>query len=155
MILLRISKGIGQHFPQRVSEWIMGGLLLFYTAAISVDESAFDGPSFSVLLSLADRETWALICMVVGLVRMAALVINGSFHNFRHAPHLRAFASAGAGIFWGQIVLGLVVAVIWQDGRLHVVAVYMTFMTFELWNFFRASADVGASRRQRKHVRHL
>ena len=147
MIVLRIATGIREHFPARVSEWIMTGAILGWSAVLSADPATFEtSPSFAVIAYYGNEAFWSTLCLLVGLVRLTALVVNGTFRQFRYAPHLRGVASFVACVFWGQIALGVVIAW-WYGGAGTGVVAYSTFMVIEMWNLFRAWADVGASRK--------
>ena len=149
MIILRIADGIYEHFPARVSEWIMTCAILGWSAVLAADPLTFStSPSFSVLATYAGETGWSFICLAVGLLRLSALIVNGTFRTFRYSPHLRGVASVIACVFWGQIALGVFVAW-WLGGSGTGVIAYSTFMVIELWNLFRAWADVGASRKAR------
>ncbi len=94
MIILRIAGGIRQHFGMRVTEWIMTGALFGWSAVLAGDGNTFaTSPSFSVIAHYGSEITWANICMTAGFIRLAALVVNGTFRQFRYSPHLRAGAS--------------------------------------------------------------
>ena len=150
MIVLRLATGITEHFPQRVSEWVMTAAILGWGYMLAGEAAAFSAtPSFRELSRIADEDTWALICLLVGMARLAALIVNGTFRGFRYSPHLRGAASLVACVFWGQITLGMLVAWIGAGAIGTGVVAYGAFMTLELWNLFRAWADVGASRQAR------
>ncbi len=149
MIVLRIATGIREHFPARVSEWIMTAAILAWSAVLSSDPCTFaTSQSFRVLVGYADEATWSTNCLLVGLVRLTALIINGTFKQFGYSPHLRGTASIIARVFWGQIALGVLIAW-WLGGSGTGVVAYSTFMVIELWNLFRAWADVGGARKAR------
>ena len=85
--------------PSRALEWhcalttLLGGLILALPGA-SFDLSVV----YQRLEELMPEETWAVIVTGVGLIRVAALMING---HWRRTPILRAATAAiGAG-FWG------------------------------------------------------
>ncbi|NMG39871.1 hypothetical protein GRZ55_11515 [Chelativorans sp. ZYF759] len=147
MIILRMRDGIIAHFPSRVSEWIMTAAILGWYGVLSADPGTFEtSRSFTVLAYYGSEKAWAMLCLLVGLVRLAALVVNGTFRSFRYSPHMRGFASIVACIFWGQITLGVIIA--WTMGGAGTgVVAYGTFMIIEMWNLFRAWADVGATRK--------
>jgi hypothetical protein len=146
MIVLRLANGIREHFPARVSEWIMTAAILGWAAVLSGDPGTFEtSRSFQEIARYGDERFWSTVCLAVGLLRLAALVVNGTFRQFPYSPHLRGGASFVACVFWGQIALGVLIA--WVSGGSGTGAVaYCTFMTIEVWNLFRAWADVGASR---------
>lgn len=147
MIILRLVGGIRQHFGMRVTEWIMAGALFGYSAVLSLDHHAFDSSrSFAVLAHYGNEAVWANICLFAALPRLCALIVNGTFREFGYSPHFRAGASCVSCVFWGQITLGVFLAS-FSGGSGTDVVVYMTFMAIEVWNFFRAWSDVGASLR--------
>lgn len=147
MIIFRIARGIRVHFPTRVSEWIMTGAVLGWATVLGADHNTFgSSPSFVVLAHYGSEEAWAFLCLFVGLLRLTALTVNGTFRTFRYSPHLRGMASFIACVFWGQIALGICLA--WSSGGSGTGAVaYSTFMVIEMWNLIRAWVDVGASRK--------
>lgn len=147
MIIVRVATGIREHFPQRVSEWLMTAAILGWAAVLASDAQTFEvSPSFAILAAYGSEARWAWVCFLVGMVRLTALVVNGTFRRFRYSPHLRGAASFIACVFWGQIALGVTLA--WWDGGSGTgVVAYSTFMALECWNLFRAWADVGASRK--------
>lgn len=147
MIVLRLGQGIREHFPARVSEWIMTGALLGWYGVLSSDPDTFEtSRTFIVLAHYGTEAAWAMLCLVVGVIRLAALIVNGTFQQFQYSPHLRGLASIAACVFWGQITLGVVLA--WTMGGAGTgVVAYATFMTIEMWNLIRAWADVGAARK--------
>lgn len=154
MIVLRLASGIREHFPQRVSEWVLTVAILGWSAVLAGSESTFaHAPAFSELARLADEGTWALICFIVGMIRLTALVVNGTFRQFPYSPHLRGLASFIACIFWGQIALGMMAAWLISGAAGTGMVIYFAVMVQDCWNLFRAWADVGASRAGVKHVR--
>ncbi|WP_309084143.1 hypothetical protein [Chelativorans sp.] len=150
MIVLRLATGIREHFPQRVSEWVLTGAILGWAAVLSGDGNTFaNAPSFSELARMADEDTWAVICLVVGLLRLTALVINGTFRAFPYSPHMRGLASFAACIFWGQVALGMMLAWLNHGAAGTGMVIYLAAMAQDAWNLFRAWADVGASQQAR------
>ncbi|MCF6126083.1 hypothetical protein EN904_10600 [Mesorhizobium sp. M7A.F.Ca.CA.001.07.2.1] len=150
MIVLRIAGGIREHFGMRVTEWIMTGALFGWSGCLAMDPLTFDrSPSMAIIATYGNEAFWANVCLMTALLRLGALIVNGTFKGFRYSPHFRAGASIASCVFWGQIALGVLVAVLTADGSGTGVIVYLTFMTIEMWNLFRAWADVGASQRRR------
>jgi hypothetical protein len=147
MIILRIAGGIRQHFGMRVTEWIMTASLFGWSTVLSANSMTFGrNRSFDVIAQYGTEMTWANICMAAGFIRLVALVVNGTFKQFKYSPHLRAGASFVACVFWGQISLGVFLASLDGGSGTDVIG-YLTFMTIEMWNLFRAWADVGAVRK--------
>lgn len=147
-IVLRIGAGIAEHFPVRVSEWIMSYAIFAWGLVLWGDPTTFDrATSFTEMARWGDESTWAIVCFNVAALRFAALIVNGTFkEHFRHSPHLRGFASLAACIFWGQIVLGIVVSAKSGNGVMTGFVAYSTFMALDVWNLFRAWVDIGVSK---------
>ncbi|HZH10527.1 MAG TPA: hypothetical protein VEZ24_09160 [Microvirga sp.] len=145
-IVLRIGQGIAEHFPVRVSEWIMLVPLLGWANTLALDPLTFDkSTSFIEMSRWADEVTWGWICFAAAFLRLSALIVNGTFKSsFPYSPHFRGFASLVICIFWGQITLGILVSVVSNGGVFTGFWAYLGFMLLEMWNLFRAWVDVGA-----------
>jgi hypothetical protein len=150
-IVLRVGQGIAEHFPVRVSEWVMTYALIGLGWVLWLDPMTFEKtPSFSEMARWADEATWAAICIVAGTARLAALVINGTFKDhFRYSPHLRGLASLVACTFWGQVTLGIVVSAYSSGGAWTGFIIYSAAMLTDMWNLFRSWADVGSAKAAR------
>jgi hypothetical protein len=150
-MFVRLAGGIRDHFPIRVSEWIMAAAMLEWGWVLWFDPDTFSKSSnLSELARIGDESSWSLVCVLAGLTRLAALVINGTFHDkFKYSPHLRAFAAMIACFLWGQITLGIFVAVYSAGGVLTGLVAYSTFLFLDMWNLVRASADVGTAKANR------
>ncbi len=150
MIVLRIVGGIREHFGIRVTEWIMTGALFGWSAILSTDPDTFStSRSFNEIAKYGNEQFWANICLAAAMLRLLALVVNGTFRSFQYSPHFRAGASIAACIFWGQITLGVLVAWMTANGSGTGIVAYGIFMIIESWNLLRAWADVGATRKTR------
>ena len=85
----------------------------------------------------------AVVLLTCGVVRLAALTINGTFHQFRFSPHLRFGASVVGLIFWSQWTLGFLVAFLQGDGAGSAVIAYGLICLLELANLAVSSQDLG------------
>ena len=150
-IVLRVGHGIAEHFPVRVSEWIMLVPLMGWAWTLLLDPGTFDkSTSFIEMARWADATTWAWVCFTAAFLRLSALVVNGTFRqHFPYSPHFRGFASLVICTFWGQITLGILVSVSNNGGVWTGFWAYSGFMLLELWNFFRAWVDVGVHKAAR------
>lgn len=154
MIFIRLRDGVAMHFNARLSEWLM----LFPTAgmwaALHIQPEMFAvSPSFTHVASWASENTWAAIIFVCGVSRAAALIINGTFDEFRYSPHLRCGAAAICALLWSQFSLGFFYAY-WSHGGALVNFMAFTSLTiFELANFYRSSRDVGTTYAELKRWR--
>lgn len=143
MALLRITRGIANHFHIRLTEWamlwpcfLMGAVLIFQDDMFSLS------PSFSTLAQWYSEDAWAMIVLACAAIRMVALIVNGTFDGFKYSPHMRATASLVSLFFWSQFCLGFLVAWVTGVGALSAVAAYSTFILLEVINFARSTRDI-------------
>lgn len=144
LVVKRIGRGVASHFPVRASEWLMICPTFGMGLALMLQPAMFDtSPSFSVLSRWADEAIWSTLAILCAVLRLVALVVNGTFARFPYSPHLRAFASfAGAGL-WGQFTLAFTSAALAGGGSLSPVVAYSTFLLAEFLNIWRSFADLG------------
>lgn len=149
-LVTRVVVGITEHFPIRVSEWIMSYVLAGIGLGLCLIPNAFDA---SATYSEMDRQfsnsplgseyTWGLICLGAATIRLIALVVNGTFKDhFPYSPHLRGVATMVSAYVWGQILLGVVVSFMENGGGWTGIPVYSGIMMLEAWNLFRSWVDV-------------
>jgi hypothetical protein len=144
-LFLRVVSGVAEHFPIRVGEWIMGGAMVGFGWVLWLVPDSFDrSTSLYEMGRIADESTWASLAVTVGFLRLCALFINGTFREtFRYSPHLRGMAAVLACFIWGQITLSILVSYYLSGGILTGFVAYGTLMLLDMWNLFRAWADVG------------
>lgn len=146
MIVLRLARGIRAHFPVRVLEWLMTVPLLTMGGALLGQPGMFArSQSYDQLARWMDQGHWAALVLACAAVRLAALVVNGTFQRFPYSPHLRIAASAIAGLFWVQVVVGFAVSLI-EDGGAASPLNYTVFVLAEAVAIYRASQDLGGGR---------
>jgi len=144
MIVFRVYRGIADHFPIRFTEWVMMLPTFGMAAAFKASPDMFAvSPSFDLLGRWAEEATWGLIVLACGVVRLAALTINGTFKGFRFSPHLRFGASLAGIVFWSQFTLGFLIAWLTGQGAPSAVVAYGTFCAMELANLVRSGSDIG------------
>jgi len=148
-MIVRIATGIKRHFPTRVSEWFLSGALVAWGwILLSPGDTFSASPSFAHMAVMASERTWGLAAITVGLVRVVALIINGTFADTgysRASPYVRAIMSILACFVWAQITLGLIGAPNTSTG----LAVYPILFLLDSWNCVRAAGDAGEARKAR------
>lgn len=150
MIVVRIAEGAWHHAGVRFSEWV-GGVslgLMGYMFLIQPDIFVIS-PSFKVMAQWASQEAWANVLLAASLIRIIALVINGSIPFFRpYSPTFRFTASWVAFMTWSAMALGFFYA--WQDGTgspSGVVAYGVFIASHELRNIVMTRRDMIAVKR--------
>lgn len=129
--------GLVRHFNNRISEaaaaWIMVGLgIQIIAAPVPSDYRALDG-----LVRLVPGDFIAVFFIVVGAVRIAALIANG--HWPKYGPWLRSIGSGAGALIWSQMLLSLI-AVSPDDLTSLGAPVYLVFTMVELISIYRALA---------------
>ena len=143
MIVVRVARGISDHFPARASEWGFAGLLIGLGYVFAGSPDLFDASrSYSGLARLADETVWGSACIAIGVVRLLALVINGTFAESwygRWSPHVRgvcAFLSCG---IWFPLWAGFIAI----DGAPIVKLFTFTVLLIDAYNIRRVWSDAG------------
>lgn len=135
MMIVKLTKT----FPIRVTEWLLAGIMLSWSIACwNLAPGDWANPLYAGLSRLAAQNTWAFFAFWIGVIRLAALTINGAW---RPSPHLRAAGAFLACFMWLQISLGMFTAEIRAVG----VAIYPWLLLADIYNVFRASHDARQS----------
>lgn len=146
MIVVRsVVTGVKQHFAIRLSEWMMllPAFGMFIALRYIQPDMFNQSKSFADLQRWADEQTWATLVLFVGVVRLGALVVNGTFDTFRWSPHIRATAAIFGFLFWLQFVVGIYNAYITVNASISGVFAYGTLMVYEIANIYRSARDIG------------
>lgn len=114
MILIRIVDGVRHSFPDRKIEWIMTVWAMGWAAKWFFDPADnFATPShaWDTLQYLFGSETFfSGLMLLTASARMAALTINGTFHDTvysRYSPLVRGVTAFLCGMFWLLIWLSV------------------------------------------------
>jgi hypothetical protein len=144
-LVVRIARGSAHNFAIRVSDWFASFVMLSFGVVLIYCPWAFgESRWYGLLEQIANPLVWGVICGSVGLLRVGALTINGTFPAFRWSPHLR-FAMAMLSCFvWFQVTLGLVAA----HEATAVFAMFPQLLVFDLYNVFLAASEAGAAERR-------
>lgn len=143
LIVRRITHGIVGHFPIRISEWTMIYPTIGMGLALKEQPDMFTtSQSFATIQNIASEMTLSVIVLICALIRLIALVVNGTFQGFGISPHLRLFASMVGLVFWSQFALGFLDAALFKGGAWSAVIAYSTFVIFEYVNAYRSWSDV-------------
>lgn len=144
MIVLRtLAHGVIAHAGVRFTEWLGAVPMLGLGLVLYSEPELFEAvPSFDMLSRWAEQPTWTNIILMVGIARLIALTINGSFRSFVHSPTIRFISSWAAGLFWTLFVLGVYIA--WRDldGSPTAIVAYGTLIMLEARNAYVSRADM-------------
>lgn len=136
----RIWRGVADHFRLRATEWFAAAVLIQLGTTLYFPPPAFPtSESWRVMASQMSEEAWGAIFLAIGLLRFAALTINGTFTGFRFSPLIRfvtAFLACG---LWLQVVMSIYESSPNGTGY----GLYRLVLILELYNLWRAGVDTG------------
>lgn len=144
MIVVSIVKGIADHFPKRVTNWMLSGMLAnIGFVLINRPGLFYEQPTYAFMVRLGSSDQWGVACVVLGGLRLMALVVNGTFAGFRWSAHCRSVLSSVTCLVWLQLVLGCQL-----EGSTGLgVAVYPFLLFLEIYDAFSAAQEAGVVER--------
>lgn len=139
MLIVKVVRGIQTHLPARAAEWALAAILFNWGWILLLPKETFGREAYALMLAIMPESSWGVACLVIGAVRLVALVINGTFANTaysRYSPHVRATMAGLSCFFWLQIVLSFALAPVGTG-----MAVYPVLMVLDLYCVYRAAGD--------------
>ena len=93
MLVSHIRTNFTEAFFPRLSEWAPALMITALGWVLMINETLMQPSSkgYTMMLQIADQETWAVAMLAFGVARLAVLLINGAW---RRSPHARALAAA-------------------------------------------------------------
>ena len=139
-----IIKSLKTHFPARAIEWLMAGVLFTWGYYTITHPQMFTAPGSAHLFSGIGRVSQffgqppvaiGVLAMVTGIVRAAALFINGTMTKTPLVRLVTAFISA---YLWTSIAIGFWISDVANTG----LAVYPWFVFADVVSSYRAGYDL-------------
>lgn len=91
-------------FRERIPEWITSfAMLCWGIIVLSEPAELWQMEYFSVLAKYASQQTWGVVTIALGSLRLIALGINGAW---RPTGHIRAIGAASGVVVWTAIIMG-------------------------------------------------
>lgn len=141
--IIRVFSGISDHFPSRASSWVTAGMCSHMGFLFLADPKLFTYQhSFGAMERVMSQHQWGMVCLTIGVLRLAALAINGSFPTLRWSPHIRAATSLLTCFVWLQFTLSFMASPVESSGE----AIYPYLLLLDIWNGFSAAKEAGATR---------
>ncbi|WP_294392014.1 hypothetical protein [uncultured Sphingomonas sp.] len=141
-----------QHFPARLPEWFMASVMATWGIYVILHPGIFTAPEtramFSGMAALVEGSgfppagLWGSLALTVGLLRAAALFINGAYAR---TPVVRLISSMISAIIWTGVAIGLAKSDAANTG----VAVYPWLLLLDLASAYRASVDMAVAEHNR------
>lgn len=146
-------RDIADHFPARAPEWIMTAALIWWGVILALPNETFSqSQAWARMARLGTEQHWAAAAIVIGTLRLIALIINGTLWRTWYgqwSPHVRSIGSLLSSAMWAMIAVGLTDAPYITTG----LAAYPALALIDLRNASRAKSDAarldGARDRER------
>src|ERR1035441_1328400 len=135
-----MNPGFMGYCRNRMFEWVMTLAMLGIALEIAVWPISIASGSFRLLLVVISPAELALFFGTFGLLRIAALIANGSWPE--HGPRMRAMGAGAAALMWGQMCIALVMLTSQRDGVPSPgIALYFFLTIGELVSAYKAISD--------------
>lgn len=128
---------IRRHFRPRSTEWMLACGMVSWGVSLIIAPAPLAGPPYPAIEAWASPAAWGWGCLAVGIVRLAALTINGAL---RPSPHARCLLALVSGLWWIYLTVALVASG-WTEPTL---AIYPAAALFDLLNLAHTADDAGA-----------
>lgn len=146
VVVRRVAHGVTDHFHTRLAEWGSAVSLFLWGVLLSSPNDIFArSPTYSSMETYMTQHQWSALCLTVGSIRLFALLINGTFRQFKWSPHLRALTSFLSIFVWAQLLWGMLLS----GNITSVVCMYPVSIAVDLFNTIYAvgeAAKVDAKR---------
>ena len=142
MIVITPLYSLKETLPKRVSELSNAGIALVLGLMLMFNDDLFASSttSWSRLAWVMSQESWAMVCLLIGGVRLAAILINGLYYR---TPHIRALCAYASGFLWFQLAVSLL------PNAAIGAAVFPILVAADIWNGIRAASEAGTSEAER------
>lgn len=105
MIHLHAWSSLKKSFPIRKSEWTLAATTTGLWLVFSFNDDLFQqSHGYDGLAAWASQRTWAWFFFIVGVGRLAVLLVNGSWAR---SPHWRAALAFANCLVWYRLSVGL------------------------------------------------
>lgn len=150
MLIVELKK----HFPARWPEWYMSALSFAWGAYVALHPEIFTQPQSREVLaglvqmagSFPPASVWGLSAVTLGLIRAAALFINGSYTR---TPMVRLLMSFLSAFVWTQVVIGLLKTGVPNMG----LVVYSGLVVMDIVSAYRAATDTVFAEKLRHDIK--
>jgi hypothetical protein len=130
---------IKHRFGPRILEWFVAWVTTLWGAVLLLPAETFKASGWMFFRAVAPEEAWGALMLLLGLGRLAGLLVNGSLPVV--TPWIRIVAACCGFVVWVGISFGFALAGIVSTW----LAIYPSFAIAELINIYRASQDAGES----------
>lgn len=143
-MFIRVVTGIRTHFEARFVEWVMGGTAVWWGLKLVGDDTAWTNPAaWENMAALMHENQWGWLAIALGVARLLALAINGTFADTaysRYSPVVRGLTAIIGAWLWLMVFLS--VSTVSTSGS----GIYQLPLILDVWCVFNAWRDVGRAK---------
>lgn len=126
---------VADRFYARGLEWYLGTAMLVAGLELLLLGDTFSLSPYAFIRQIAGEDTWGSIFLLVGGMRLIALLFNGLLPH--GTPHLRVLMALVSMLIWSELAIGYAVARIPSL----MIAFVVPAALFEFVNVYRAARD--------------
>lgn len=129
-----------KYLTDRLFEWVMTSSMLGVAINLALWPESISVGAFRLILQVISASNMGLFFLAFGIVRIIALVANGSWP--KHGPRLRALGACAAAFMWAQMSAALLLLAL-HPGALPSIGIpiYFCLSVGELISAYRAICD--------------
>lgn len=150
MLIVQLKR----HFPARWPEWFMSGLTFMWGSYVALHPQLFTHEATAETLrgmaamcnGYPPSAVWGVAGVTMGLVRAAALFVNGAYTR---TPMIRLTMSFLSAFIWTQVFIGLLKTGIPNVGWV----TYAGLVVMDIVSAYRAATDTVFAERARHHLK--
>lgn len=147
-MIIRVYNGVKTHLSERIAEWVLAFAMFNWGRTLLGPTDLFlTNPALSGLAFIAPEHVWGWVMEIIGGLRIAALLLNGTFAGTvysRWSPHIRGVTATVSAFIWFQVILGLMRSHVETTGM----AIYPSVLALETWCVIRAAREAGSADRK-------
>lgn len=128
----------------RALDWTCAAMILAWGIVLLLPGETFTSPAYEFLADLGTEAAWGSTLIVIGALRVVALIVNG--HWQEGSPVMRAVAAALGVIVWSLFLAGFVDLSIARSAVSPGAGVYLVLLGADLFSCARAGADAVRAR---------
>lgn len=145
-MFFRIVTGVTQHFESRITEWAMSVTIVWWGTRLLDPSNPWNSAAWAKMLFWMPETAWGTLCVCLGLLRLVALTINGTFADTAYSkfsPHVRGVTAVLGATVWFMVFLSVSSVPSSSSG------IYQLPLGLDLWCVFHAWREVGRARATR------
>ena len=137
---------VREKFSFRANEWFFSLAFLVWGATMVAWPHMFDRPFYESFKRFGPQSLWTTVILLIGTVRMAALIVNGAW---RSTPLIRMVMAMLSCMVWLELTLGIFYV---GYGTISI-SLYPIILIADLYNVYKAGGDIYLANAHAKNIK--